>query len=330
MYAALKYRLYRWIFRPRGRESGAIVLSQRRVFILPTRHGVTFAAVLALMLLGSINYNLSLGFVLTFLLGALGVNAMIYTFRNLANLRVTAGRVQPVFAGEKAHFTILIENPGGAERYGIGLTKDRVDVNFTDVGPQSSAFVGTGVAAPRRGLLRPGRLTVFTCYPLGLFFAWSYFEPDMTCVVYPRPAPAGPRLPEAEAATGEGAQRGQGRDDFAGLRQYHPGDSPRHIAWKAAARGQGLLTKQFSGRAETELWLDWQQLPRDLGVEGRLSLLARWVIEAHTLGLSFGLRLPARTVALGSGDVQREACLQVLALFDQDDEIAQQPHAQPA
>lgn len=320
MYAALKHFLYTWVFRPRGRESGAIVLSQRRIFILPTRQGVTFAVVLALMLLGSINYTLSLGFVLTFLLAAVGVNTMIYTFRNLANLRVTAGRVQPVFAGEKAHFNVLIENPGAADRYSVGLTKDRVDVSFTDVGSQASSMIAAGVAAPRRGLLRPGRLTLFTTYPLGLFFAWSYFEPDMSCVVYPRPAPNAPPLPPAEAAAGEGAQHGQGREDFAGLRQYHPGDSPRHIAWKAAARGQGLLTKQFSGRADTELWLDWRQLPRDLGVEARLSALARWVVEAHALGLSFGLRLPARVVALGSGDAQREACLAALALFDHDDE----------
>ena len=322
-FAAVKNHLYRWIFRPRGPEAGAIVLSQRRIFILPTRQGITFSVVLVLMLLGSINYNLSLGFVLTFLLGAMGINAMIYTFRNLANLRITPSRTHAVFAGEKAPFTILIENPGDAARYSIGLTKDQTDYAFTDVAANGAATTGIGVPAPRRGLLRAGRLTLCTCYPLGLFYAWSYIEFDMTCVVYPRPAPAGPPLPPAEPNVGEGAQHGQGREDFAGLRQYHPGDSPRHIAWKAAARGQGLLTKQFSGRADTELWLDWRQPPREFDVEARLSLLARWVLEAHALGMSFGLRVPGRTVDLGSGDAQREACLAALALFDEAHEVPQ-------
>ena len=116
MYAALKNRLYDWIFQPRGTESGAIVLVQRRVFILPTRPGLGYGVTLVLMLIGSINYSLSLGYVLTFLLVGLGINAMLHTFRNLAHLRVSPGRVPPVFAGEQARFTLRLENPVAAFR----------------------------------------------------------------------------------------------------------------------------------------------------------------------------------------------------------------------
>jgi len=97
--AALKSRLLDWIFQWRGPERGTIVLVQRRVFILPTRQGLLFAGVILLMLLGSVNYDLSLGFILSFLLGASGIQSMLHTFRNLANLRISAGRVAPVFAG---------------------------------------------------------------------------------------------------------------------------------------------------------------------------------------------------------------------------------------
>jgi uncharacterized protein (DUF58 family) len=100
------------------------------------------------------------------------------------------------------------------------------------------------------------------------------------------------------------------------MRQYHVGDSPRHIAWKLAARDQGLLTKQFSGRADTELWLDWALLPPTLGTEEKLSHLARWVIDAHGAGLSFGLHLPGKTVEMANGDAQREHCLEALARFE--------------
>ena len=316
MYAALKNHLYNWIFRPRGPEAGTIVLVQRRVFILPTRQGIVFGAVLVLMLIGAINYGLSLGFVLTFLLVAMGFNAMIYTFRNLANLRLSATRTQPVFTGEKAHFTVCIDNPGEADRYSIGLTKDRQEVTFVDVPARRLAFASIGIPAVRRGLLRPGRLTLFTRYPLGLYYAWAYLELDTQCMVYPRPAPPGLPLPSAESNAGQGAQRGQGREDFAGLRPYHPSDSPRHIAWKAAARGQGLLTKQFSGRADTELWLDWGQLPPHMHVEDRLSHLTRWVLDAHALGMGFGLRIPGKTIPPGAGVAQSARCLETLALFE--------------
>src|SRR5262245_30876863 len=148
MYTALKSQLYQWVFRPRGRDAGVIVLEQRRVFILPSRHGVTFAAILLLMLAGSVNYNLSLGFVLTFLLGALAINAMIYTFRNLANLRVSGGRARPVYAGDMARFTVNIENGGDAERYSIGLTHDRSQAEFIDVPVRSTIAAAVSIAAP--------------------------------------------------------------------------------------------------------------------------------------------------------------------------------------
>jgi uncharacterized protein (DUF58 family) len=160
------------------------------------------------------------------------------------------------------------------------------------------------------------RLTLFTRYPLGLYRAWSHVNLDLHCMVYPRPAFPGLPLPPAADSSGAGARSGRGQEDFAGLRQYHVGDSPRHVAWKAAARGQGLLTKQFSGRAETQMWLDWTLLPAHMSVEEKLSHLARWVLDAHVAGLVYGLRLPGKTVDLAAGEAHREACLEALALFE--------------
>src|SRR5687768_5226961 len=111
-----------WLFQLRGPERGEVVLVQRRIFILPARPGVAFAFVLLLMLVGSINYSLSLGFVLTFLLGSVGFTAMLHTFRNLAGLRIKAGRTAPVFAGETARFAVCLHNPTKSRRYSIVLT----------------------------------------------------------------------------------------------------------------------------------------------------------------------------------------------------------------
>jgi uncharacterized protein (DUF58 family) len=330
VYAALKNRLYSWIFQPRGAESGEILLVQRRVFILPTRQGVTFALTLVLMLVGSINYGLSLGFILTFLLAGLGITAMLHTFRNLAHLRIAPGRVHPVFAGGHARFTFRIENPGATDRYDLCLARGSDATEFHDIPARREVPVGVDIPAPRRGILHPGRLTLFTRYPLGLYYAWSYIELDMHCVVYPRPAPPGMPLPPQLTSDGSGALQGQGQEDFAGLRQYHPGDSPRHIAWKAAARDEGLLTKQFSGRTDAELWLDWRQLPAALGIEERLSQLARWVIDAQARGVSFGLRLPGTTVPVDTGDAHRDRCLEALALFRLPGIHDDEPRAQPA
>lgn len=322
MLAALKARFWAWLFQLRGPESGAVTLVQRRVFILPTRHGLVFALTLALMLVGSINYTLSLGFMLTFLLAALGILAILHTFRNLAQLRVCAGKTPPVFAGSVAQFGLWLENRSRLHRYAIGLARDRRDAVYADVPARDTLPVQLPVPAVRRGVLRPGRLTVFTRYPLGLCYAWSYVELDASCIVYPQPEALHIPLPLTQPSPGSGVDYGEGQEDFAGLRAYHPGDSPRHIAWKAAARDQGLFTKQFSGKAEAELWLDWNELPRALGTEARLSRLARWVLDAHAAGLSFGLRLPGTTLPPAPGEGQRDRCLAALALYRHEDAAA--------
>lgn len=306
----------RWLFQLHGAQSGSIVLVQRRIFILPSRYGIMYIIALMLMLTGSINYNLSLGFVLTFLLGALGVNSILHTFRNLARLRISPGRVEPVFCGEHAHFTLVFDNPGTLVRYSVGLTRDGKNETYIDVPANQSATARVAIPAERRGVLRPGRVTVFTRFPLGLCYAWAYADLDIRCTVYPRIELAAPPLPVPEAHHGNGIAHGSGQEDFAGLRSYSPGDSPRHIAWKAAARGQGLMTKQFSGRADTELWLDWVATPAALGSEARLSRLTRWVIDAHAAAISFGLRIPGIALPPAPGDAQRERCLEALAMFD--------------
>ncbi|OAI51196.1 hypothetical protein AYO46_08495, partial [Betaproteobacteria bacterium SCGC AG-212-J23] len=171
------------------------------------------------------------------------------------------------------------------------------------------------VPAPRRGWLDLGRVMLETRFPLGLFRAWSYIEPEARCLVYPRPERS--PLPSASGEAGRGALRSPrpGNDDFAGLRGYQLADSPRHVAWKAVARTGDMLTKQFAGEDGAELWLDWQLLPAALSTEARLSCLAGWVVEAERAGALYGLRLPGAEFPPSHGDAHRGACLQALALF---------------
>jgi uncharacterized protein (DUF58 family) len=314
-YRALRAYLDRWLFRLSDTPATSIVLVQRRIFIVPSRHGLLFVGALAMMLSGSINYSLNLGFILTFLLAALGINAILHTFRNLARLQLSAGRVPAVFAGDTARFALIIDNPTLLERYAIGVANDSRELLFTDAPGLQATTVAVPIAAPQRGILRPGRLKLFTQFPLGLCYAWAYAQLDMQCIVYPRPEGGRVPLPLPSSGDATGITHGMGLEDFAGLRTYHPGDSPRHIAWKAAARGEALLTKQFSGRTARELWLDWQSTAESMGVEARLARLARWVVDAHAAGLSFGLRLPGVTLRPAPGDAQRERCLEALALY---------------
>lgn len=309
-------RVADWVFPHRGPESGLVTLTQRRVYILPTGQGLLFGATIGLLLIGSINYNLSLGYVLTFLLAGLGVVTMLHTWRNLAHLALRPGRASPVFAGEHAVFEITLENHAAFDRVAIGAAIADSAPVFADIAVQGTASLPIVVGTQRRGILPLGRFRVFTTYPLGLFRAWSSVELDEHCLVYPTPEAADPPLPPASIVSGDGGAHGHGTEDFAGLRQYHAGDSLRHVAWKAFARGDHLLTKQFSGRAGSELWLDWALIPAQFTVEQKLSRLARWILAAEAHGEYYGVRIPGRELAPGSGTRHRDSCLEALALFE--------------
>src|SRR5882757_5704167 len=111
----------KWLFQLREAERGEVFLNQRRVFIVPTQAGLTFGVMLVVLFLSSINYNLSLGFALTFLLAGCAIIDMHLTFRNLAYLYLRPGRAHPVFAGEVAQFELHLTNRRKHDRYAIRL-----------------------------------------------------------------------------------------------------------------------------------------------------------------------------------------------------------------
>lgn len=313
--AAIRKLNWERFFRGEGPQAGPITLDRRRVFILPTRQGLIFAVVLMAMLLGAINYNKSLAFGLTFLLASLAVVSILHTFRNLNGLVLRGGRCLPVFAGESARFQVGLENRGGLERLALAVALPGEPAHYLDLQPGEVKWLELERPAERRGRLALGRFTLATRFPLGLFRAWAYADLDLHCLVYPRPT-AERGLPEGgvDESAGASGDRGRGHDDFAALRTYHPGDSLRHVHWKALAREQGMLTKQFGGDRVAELWLDWSLL-EGVGVEARLSRLTRWVLEADAAHLPYGLRLPGRQVPPDLGEGHRRTCLEALALY---------------
>lgn len=324
MFRLFNRPVWRRIFNRIDVEHGPITLDRQRIFILPTRHGLMFAVLLLLMLVGSINYTLSLGFVLTFLLGGMGLVAILHTYRNLAQLTVSAGKTMPVFAGQQASFTLCLNGSGTTERFAIGVMLEKQPPQFVDVPASETVTTALALRAPQRGIFRPGRFTLFTRFPLGLFRAWSVLDLDLACIVYPQPDSA--RLPQLAGVQGRGGKAiaAEGSDDFRGMRPYHPGDSPRHVAWKAMAQGRGMLTKQFSGQALPELRLDWDDLA-GMAAEARLSRLCRWVLDAQNAGLSYGLRIPGSSIAPGNGEAHQRTCLEALALFGIDPHVNAHP-----
>ena len=302
-----------WIRRRQGADRGPVTLRRGRIYILPTGLGVAFGLMLFAMLLGSLNYSNNLALGLTFLLASLALVTMQACHRNLEALVAREAGTEPSFAGQDAIFQFTLANPGGAARFDLQAATATTADQPVSIAAGGEAPVRLAVATLRRGWVPLDRVEIATSYPYGLFRAWAVLHPGLHCLVYPRPAATAPPPPAAPGVSGGGMTK-RGDDDFAGLKDYHPGDPPRHIAWKAYARAGELLVKEFSGAAEPVPIFDLEQAP-GADLEARLAVMARWIVDAHARGETFGLRLPHFEIPPEPGELQRRRCLAAIAVF---------------
>jgi len=313
--SALDARVQAWIRRRQGPDPDPVRLDRRRIYILPTAPGLGYAAMVFAMILGGLNFGNNLGLGLAFLLASIGLVAMHHCHGNLVGLELRLAAAESTFAGGEVAFRLLLENPSVVARPQIELAADASPPRVADVPAAGPATVELRLPAPRRGRVPLARYTVATRHPLGLFRAWAVVHGDHHAIAWPVPVARGRTPPGVETDTGGAQDRAQGEHDFAGLRPFQPGDSLRRIAWKAYARGQGLLTKQYAGTDVVSHVFDWDALPA-LGTEARLAQLCRWVLDAHERGEGYGLRLPGVVIEPNVGPGQRERCLNALALHE--------------
>jgi uncharacterized protein (DUF58 family) len=295
-----------------------LTLTQRNVYILPTRPGLMLVATLLVLLVASINYQLNLGYLLTFLLAGSAVIGMHVCHATLRGLTLALTPPDPVFAGSNAPLRIVLTNPRKSTRYGIGVAvldaehEDRWA--WIDVPGLGSATVSVAFQPLKRGLHRVPPLTAETRFPLGTFRVWTVWRPAAKVLVYPAPEPLPPPLPEGEPRAGvAGPARVQNAGEFDGVRAYRRGDPLKLVVWKKAAKADELVSRDTQQAQRRELWLDFAHAG-SVDAEARLARLAAWILQADKLGLDYGLRLPGQEIRPDSGEAHKRQCLEALAL----------------
>ena len=319
----LRQRLRDW-FHQRLRRSDTLTLTQRNVFILPTAPGWMLALTLMLLLIASINYQLNLGYLLTFLLAGSALVGMYITHANLRGLTLHLQPPEAVHAHQAVQLKLRLSSERRRVRHGIGLGVMPVfghapALAWTDVPAQGSADLQLAWSPPARGLHELPTLTAQTLFPLGTFRVWSVWRPASSALVYPAPEDHPPPLPVGEAqASGAGSARVMATGEYDGVRAYRRGDPLKTVVWKKAAQAfasgrDELVSRDALSSQRQQLWLDLQQCGGP-NLEARLSRLCAWVLMADGLALDYGLRLPGRSIAPDQGPLHRQRCLEALAL----------------
>lgn len=291
-----------------------VKLHRRCIYILPTRAGLGYGMMILVMLIGAMNYQNNLAYLLAFTLIGLALVTMIETYRQLLNLSISIGHIEAVFCGQPISVPIIIKLSGG-QRFDIELERQSVKVSKDVASPQDTLTLS--IPTHQRGRHKLGLLRISSRFPLGLFYAWSPMPLAVNYLVYPAIEPHPPSPQQHASHDAPSGKEIKGDDDFTGIKAYHPGDVPRHIHWKAFAKGQGLLSKQFSSTQQHQHWIDWDDT-QGLPLEQRLSRLCAWLIEAERNHEMFGLRMPNNNIELDHGVQHLHDCLQTLALYQQD------------
>lgn len=287
-------------------------LDRRSIFILPTGAGNVFGILLVVMLLTGINYQNSLIYLLTFLLGALFVAAMHQTHNNLSGVDVTLLKPGEGFAGDTIVFRVRLQASHDAPA--IDVSSDHAAGSSLSVPGNELVDGSIEVPSRERGYLLPDRIRVETRFPFGLLVAWSWLRPATSAIVYPRPiSPAQAPEGAVEGENVEANQRSQGQDQVE-LRPWREGDISARVDWKRFSRNGDMVVADWQGEQGSPQWLDFDSFP-GVDHELRLSYLTALVLERHSAGEPWGLRLPGMTIEPDLGDQHRKTCLQALATW---------------
>ncbi len=306
-------RAARWAFvRPKKPEPLPIELNRGRIYVLPTSFGLFITGVIAVLLLGALNYNNNPAIFLAFMIAAAANNSLVHAHLLLSGLQMKTLHAEPVHAGQAMQLRMRFEAKGARDRQGIELVCGDAEEKF-DLLAREQIEISLAIPTTKRGWMQTGRMRLSTIRPLGLARSWSWLRPETNLLVYPALEANAPSLPEAQGEGSQARMHSQG-EHLHQLREYRQGDARKQIAWKASARSEHLLVREYETQTAKEIQLDWFSMGT-LTYEARISRLARWVVNAEQSGCRYSLRLPQEFIASGSGLEQRHACLRALALM---------------
>lgn len=295
-------------------EALPIVLTRRRIYVLPTRYGLFFGGLLAAMTVGALNYNNNPALMLCFLLMSAAMTSMLHAYLGLRGLRLEQAGADPVHAGQTQTLRLLFTAEEARARRALEVRQGEARSGFTLDG-QDRVEARLDRAAPRRGWQAVGKIEISTRQPLGLFVTWSWVHPHAAVLVYPAVEAQAPPLP-GRGERGQ-PQRRRGLDEEPhSLREYRGGDPLRIVAWKRSAQAGRLMVREYETPAGADVLLDWRD--RDLASldhEARIRRLARWVLDAERENLRSTLLLPSGRIGPANGGAHVHACLRELALM---------------
>lgn len=201
------------------------------------------------------------------------VASLFVSIGMLRRLGITRRLPPFVFAGDPLRIDYTLENPRGwtaalalelndelvpVDRMVSGSERTSPRVFFARVAGQSRGRLRWQAPSPKRGKYKLNPIDLGTRSPFGLMErVVTYYEPA-ELLVYPTVGQLTRRWQimqreATETKRGQRHDRTANQQEYHGLRDYRPGDSPRWIHWRTSARMGKPMVKEFEQQHEQDV-----------------------------------------------------------------------------
>lgn len=300
----------RWLSSRSPRRS-EITLSQKNIYIFPSKMGFAFTLLLVLMLLTAINYQSSLIYLFTFFLGAVFFVSIWLCFLNMNGLSVSSYRIADCFEGELCTYTIEFIS-SSKPTLGIRIGENKEVLTELNIHKDVNTVHNLLLPTQKRGLHTLDRLRIESTFPFGFIIAWTWLKLNARVLVFPKPI-QGYRS-ESGGADFEVGNSGFLSEDLTELKAYQQGDSSLRIVWKQLAAKNQLIIRHPEQGATNSVWLSWSRYATS-NIELKLQYLCFDILDAHRKQSSYGLDIPGVLINPAMGEKHKLDCLKALALF---------------
>lgn len=294
-------------------------LTNRNIFIFPTRFGLLFLGFVLLLFIMGTNYKNNLILLVSYLMASLFVISIFHSFFNMLGLKVEVKQSVSGIVGDIAYITLNLHS--NRARYHINAYFNGFSAKppSIDCLPNQLSPLTVELPLTQRGLISPPRIIIQSYFALGLIRTWTRLDFGTQVLAIPKPRKTTVIVSKnLQSSSGKAAllQRGEMNDEFQQLKPYLTGDTLAHVSWKHLAKGLGMLTKEYYSEQGDDCWLNIVDIQQS-NIEQKLEVLVYWILEFEKSGQMFGLDLGVLKIAPSCGKDHIQQCLTQVACYGQ-------------